>query len=88
MVVALVEVMQDVERGRRQEDADRVAEEVQPRGDCHHLAPLEHLHQQDHHDDVPHYCLQLVEGGDLHPLGAFLHEQELITRNDECSSQT
>ena len=76
LVVALVEIVQDVERSRRQEDAHGVAEEVQPCGYLHHLAPLEHLHQQNHHNDMPNFRLELVEGCDLHPLWPFLYEQE------------
>lgn len=70
-----VEVVEDVERSGGEEDADGVAEQVEPRGDLHHLAPLEHLHQQDHHDHVPHLRLQLVQRRDLHPLGPLLESE-------------
>lgn len=74
LMIALVENVQDVERSRRQEDADRVAEEVHPCGYHYRLAPLEHLNQQNHHNDMPNFRLELVEGRDLHPLWPFLYE--------------
>lgn len=68
-----VKIMQDVQRSRRQENADRVAQQIGAGGYAHHLAPLKHLDKQDHHDDVPNFSLQLIEWADFHPLGPLLH---------------
>lgn len=71
-----VKVVQDVQWSGRQEDADRVAQQVQPRCYLHHFAPLEHLHQKDHDDDMPYFGFQFVQGGNLHPLWSFLKQEE------------
>lgn len=88
-----VQIVKNVQRSRRQEYTNWVAQQVQPRRDGHHLAPFKHLHQKDHHNHMPYFGLQLVEWADLHPLRPLLHVDAIVSskhrtgnRNNEDSS--
>lgn len=71
-MLVFVQIVKYVQGSRRQEDTNRIAQQIQSSGYSHHLAPLKHLHQKNHDNNMSDFRLQFVKRADFHPFRPFL----------------